>query len=145
MDACSCPVNPDVIPPGMETKQMFNKEAFYAAGAYGAVAILLLALAMTLSTDGPQSGAIPFGLLLFNGLGFNGFDKQKFAKSLSNGLILKFVVSLSTIPAYWWFPNRVNWYDGPMGFGMGAVLMIPAYYLICYALSSQSPEAEKKS
>ena len=57
-------------------------------------------------------------------------------------LFLMFLVSLSTLVTHYLFPARADWYDGPMGFGVGALILVPMQYFMGDSIREQSPDSD---
>ncbi len=111
---------------------MLSKEVFAAAGAYTWTAVLALAVTMAVNSEGYQNTSLPFCIFLFYGLWKISPKEQDRIKPLMAALALMFVASLVTLLAHYLFPARVNWYDGPMGFAVGALLITPMHYFTTY-------------
>ena len=122
---------------------MLSKEVFVAAGAYAWTAVLALAATMAINPEGNQNTSLPFCIFLFYGLWKISPNEQNRIKPLMAALTLMFVASLVTLPAHHFFPARVNWYDGQMGFAVGAVLITPMYYFTTYRGTAGADRPER--
>ena len=134
MNVAVITLNPTPIGSG----ELLSRDELYSVGAYAVLALSFLALTMALNSDGIHNTSLPFALFLYTGLGGLGSGKNRLRKRTITVWLLMLMVSSSTFVAHWLLPERVNWYDGPMGFAVGAVLFAPVHYLLAYVMASET-------
>ena len=109
-----------------------NKEVLSGVRNYALGALIGLFITMAFNSHGNHNTSLPFAIFFYLALPHIWPDNRRGRlPDLTAGLLLMCIVSLTTLLAYAWWPLRVNWYDGPMGFGIGLIVIVPLHFLIC--------------